>query len=201
MRLRVRVVFLALTPQAAAAHGTLAGGGGFYAGVEHPFLAWEHTILLIGLGLLLGRLGRIDAWLPLWGLLIGLGSGLSLAATLGGAGAGPVVLLLAMLTGAVVVVAMPLPMLLLALLAAAIGAAIGLDTGVPPPPDMTAIELYAPYVGVVVGVFLIVLNVMALASLATRPPYTIAVRMVGSWIVAIAMMLLALHLRHVTGAI
>ncbi|WP_054006532.1 HupE/UreJ family protein [Cypionkella psychrotolerans] len=201
MRLRVGVVLLALTPQAAAAHGTLAGGGGFYAGIEHPFLAWEHTILLIGLGLLLGRLGRMRARLPLCGLLIGLGAGLIFGPALGFPGSGVSILLLAMLAGAIVVLMLPVPMLLLAVLMLMGGVAVGLDTGVPPPPDMTAIELYAPYLGVVVGVFLIVLNVMALASLATRPPYTIAVRMVGSWIIAIAMMVLALHLRQITGAV
>ena len=37
---------------------------------------------------------------------------------------------------------------------------------------------------------------MALASVAHRPPYGIAVRVAGSWIAAAAVMVLALHLRH-----
>ena len=39
----------------AQAHGTLAGGGGFYAGAAHPFLAVEHLLLLLAGGMLLGR--------------------------------------------------------------------------------------------------------------------------------------------------
>lgn len=200
MKRRVSALLLALTPQTAVAHGALAGGGGFYAGLAHPFLAWEHTILLIGLGLLLGGLERVKARLPLIGLLIGLGSGLAFGPTLALAGSATVVLLLAILTGAALALALRLPVPLLAVLALCTGNAIGLDTGVPPPPSAAAIELYAPYVGVIVGAFLIVLNAMALASVATRPVFAIAVRMAGSWIIAIALMVLALHLRPLTGA-
>lgn len=200
MKYRVSALILALTPQVALAHGSLAGGGGFYAGLAHPFLAWEHTILLIGLGLSLGSLRRIAARLPLAALLCGLVAGLALAPFFGVAGAGPAVLVLAVVAGAAVVLALDLPVGVLAPLALATGMAVGLDTGVPPPPNMTAVEVYAPYFGVVVGVFLVVLNAMALASLANRPPFTIAVRMVGSWIIAIALMVLALHLRQFTGA-
>ncbi len=200
MKRRVSALLLALTPQTAVAHGALAGGGGFYAGLAHPFLAWEHTILLIGLGLLLGGLERVKARLPLIGLLIGLGSGLAFGPTLALAGSATIVLLLAILTGAALALALRLPVALLAVLALCTGNAIGLDTGVPPPPSAAAIELYAPYVGVIVGAFLIVLNAMALASVATRPVFAIAVRMAGSWIIAIALMVLALHLRPLTGA-
>ena len=200
MRLPFTVLGLVLAPQVASAHGSLAGGGGFYAGLEHPFLAWEHTILLIGLGLVLGGVGRFAARLPLWSLLVGLGLGLAFAPLPGLAGAGPAVLLLAVGTGAALVLGLRLPVAVLAVLALCCGAAVGLDTGVPPPPNMTAVEVYAPYLGVVVGVCLIVLNAMAVASVAVRPPFTIAVRMAGSWIIAIALMVLALHVRQLTGA-
>lgn len=200
MKYRVSAVLLALTPEVAQAHGTLAGGGGFYAGLAHPFLAWEHTILLIGLGLLLGGLGRLHARLPLWSLLIGLVTGLALGPLLGMAGSGPAVLLIALLAGATLAMAIRLPVQVLAIMALGSGLAVGLDTGVPPPPNMTAVELYAPYLGVVVGVHLIVLNAMAVASIATRPPFTIAVRMAGSWIIAIAVLVLVLHLRNFVGA-
>ena len=59
---------------------------------------------------------------------------------------------------------------------------------------------YAPYAGVFVGVFLLALNAMALASVAHRPPYTIAVRVAGSWIAATAVMVLALRLRDLGAA-
>ena len=80
----------------------------------------------------------------------------------------------------------------LVLLAAAAGLATGLDTGVPP----ATVATWVPYAGVLVGVFLIVLNAMAAATVARRPPYGIAVRVAGSWITAAAVMLLALHTRR-----
>lgn len=140
----------------------------------------------------------MNARLPVLSLLAGLGAGLAFGPFLGMAGSGPAVLLLSVLTGLALVLAMRLPVVVLSLLALCTGAAVGLDTGVPPPPNMTAVETYAPYFGVIVGVYLIVLNAMAIASVATRPPYTIAVRMAGSWIIAIAVMVLALHLRQFT---
>ncbi|MEO6301505.1 MAG: hypothetical protein ABIV25_05460, partial [Paracoccaceae bacterium] len=139
------------------------------------------------------------ARLPLWSLLIGLGAGLALGPYLGFVGSGSAVLLLAIVLGSVLALAMRVPVAVLAILALGAGVAVGLDTGMPIPPNMTAVEVYAPYVGVVVGVYLIVLNAMALSSVATRPPFTIAVRMAGSWIIAIALMVLALHLRQFTG--
>lgn len=196
MKVGVGVVVLALVPQAASAHGSLAGGGGFYAGIAHPFLAWEHTIVLIGLGLLIGSLGRLNGRIPLLCLLIGLCAGLASEPILQLAWSGTFVLVLAVTAGIALVVGKPLPLALTAILALITGAAVALDTGVPPPPNMTAVEVYAPYFGVTVGVFLIVLNAMAVATWATHPPFTIGVRMVGSWIAAIALMLLALHLRQ-----
>jgi urease accessory protein len=179
----------------ADAHGTLPGGGGFYAGALHPFLAWEHFLLLLALGALLGRQPHRPGQAALIGLAVALGTGLAL----GGAGvalpAGSGILAAAALTGAALAAGLPVPGPALALLAAGCGLAIGVDSGVPQPAGAAAATVYAPYAGVFVGVFLIALNAMTLASVACRSPYTIAVRVAGSWITAAAVMVLALHFR------
>ena len=191
--------FLAATAFAAGpagAHGTLAGGGGFYAGAAHPFLAWEHLLLLIALGLILGRPPRAPGRVPIAVLALALGAGLALASReVVWPAAAPVILISAMLGGGVLALSLALPVAVRAVFAAAAGLAIGLDTGVPVPQVGAGPVALLPFAGVVVGVFLIVLNTMALASVAVRPPFSIAIRVAGSWIVAVALMVLALELR------
>lgn len=177
----------------AHAHGTLPGGGGFYAGLAHPFLAWEHLLLLVALGLLLGRHPRGSARIALLALALALAAGLAFGTARAWPEAAGAVLIATLVAGAAIATAMPVPPLAATALAAACGLAIGLDTGVPVPQGGVA---FAPYAGVLVGVFLIALDTMALASVAHRPPGPIAVRIAGSWIVAVAAMLLALQLQR-----
>lgn len=186
----------ALAAGPARAHGTLPGGGGFYAGAAHPFLAWEHLLLLIALGLLLGQPPREAGRAPLAVLALALAAGLALAAEgVAWSAATLVVLGGAMLGGGALALALALPVAVRAAFAAVAGLAIGLDTGVPVPQAGAGIAALLPFAGVLVGVFLIVLNAMALASVAVRPPFSIAVRVAGSWIVAVAVMVLALAIR------
>ncbi len=193
-------VALALLATCADAHGTLPNGGGFYAGLAHPFLAWEHLLLALGLGLLLGRAGRPRARLALVCLAGALGLGLGLEtfgialplSTIG-------ILGLAVLGGVLVASALPLPVAVLAVAGGSAGLLIGSDTGVPPPQGPLSVGTFMPYAGVFVGIFLIVLDAMVLASIARRPPWTIAVRIAGSWIAAAALMVLALQVRRTVG--
>lgn len=176
----------------ASAHGTLPSGG-FYDALLHPFLAWQHFLLLLGTGLLLGRRVR-PARAPLLGVAAGLALGLALGAT-GASGSAASILAGAGLAGLALALAVPIPVPALALLAAAGGLAVGLDTDAPVPAAGAGIAAWFPYAGVVVGVFLIVLDAMALASAARRPSQTVAVRVSGSWIAATAVTVLALQFR------
>lgn len=183
----------------AGAHGTLPGGGGFYAGAAHPFLAWEHLLALLAVGLLVGRWMGVAGRLPLVSLAASLGLGLLLGALgYGAVSLSAVALALATLGGVGLALAAPLPRVVPAL-AAAVGLVVGLDTGVPAPTSTGVVEVYAPYLGVVAGVFLIVLNAAALASVAVRPPFPIALRVAGSWIAAAALMVLAFEYRRLVG--
>ena len=190
---------LLLCPQAAMAHGSLPGGGGFYAGLSHPFLAWEHLILLIGLGLLVGQRGRIAGHPPLAALTVGLVAGLIFGA---GTVASPFVvpiLLLSILCGAFLVLAWLAPTALLACLALVAGLSLGYDTGMPVAASPAFADTVMPYVGVTVGVMLAVLNAMALSSVAEGFVARIGLRIAGSWIIAATAMVLALRLGHVGG--
>lgn len=199
LRALVTTGVLVLAAPPAAAHGGLPGGGGFLAGALHPLVAIEHLILLLGLGLVSGQLppaGRRPGFAA-----VGLGVLGGLAASgLGGWSASSVVpvaiLGLAVLTGIIVAfVASRLPPAVVPPLGAMIGLAVGLDTELPRPSEGGAALLVAPVAGVLTGVYLIVLDAAALAAIAAaRPPLPIAVRILGSWVAAIALMLLAFSL-------
>lgn len=186
----------ALTATAAHPHGASPNGGGFYAGALHPILALEHLLLLLAMGLLLGRESDGLARPPVVALAMALAAGLAL----GRAGLAWPTAPLGILAGAVLaglgVAAGARPGdPAMALLAAVAGLATGLDAGLPP---IAAVDVatWAPYAGLFVGTFLIVLNAMALASAASQPSYRIAVRVAGSWITAAAVMMLALHVQR-----
>ncbi len=185
----------------ANAHGTLAGGGGFYAGAAHPFLAWDHLLLLLAIGLLLGRRPKRDAAVPLLVLALAL-----LAALVAGAiDLGPSVvpgfiLGLGILSGVLLASGMAPPIIGMILLAAATGFGVGLDTDVPILNAFSNLDQYTTYIGVFVAVAVIVLDMMALSLVVRRAPFTIGLRVIGSWIAAVCLMVLALQFRSITGA-
>lgn len=183
---------LLLAAPPAWAHGTLPGGGGFLTGALHPFAAVEHLVLLLALGLLMGRLTRERRGPGLALLAAGLALGLAAAATLAAlplpaSARGPAILALALACGLLLALERLPPPPLLAAMGLGAGLLVGLDTDLAAPP-------LAPALGVLVGVFLIVLDAAALSAWATRPPFPIVRRVAGSWIAATAFMLLALAL-------
>ena len=186
----------------ANAHGAIAGGGGFYAGAAHPFVAWEHLLLLLAVGLLLGRRPKRDARLPLLILVASLLSGLAVVAAGFGLSVFPGFIFgLGLLSGLLLASGLAPPRLAMTLLTLGTGVAIGLDTDVPVLTATSNLDHYTTYVGVFVAVFLIVLDMMALSLVVKRPPFTIGLRIVGSWIAAVSLMVLALQFRSITGAV
>jgi hydrogenase/urease accessory protein HupE len=180
----IRPAVLALiSASPAAAHGTLPGGGGFYAGAAHPFLAADHLLLLIGLGVLMGRTAARAALIPLIAALV---AGFA-AATLHLGPLQPAILILALVTGGLLSAAIPVSPAMLGLIAAAAGLLVGADTD-----GATAILAYA---GVIIAACLIVLNSMALAHLGAPRLNGVPLRVAGSWIAAAAILILAFLLR------
>lgn len=194
------LVALAFTAPAAA-HGTVEGLSGFYAGFAHPFVAWEHLLLLIALGLMLGRFaGRPARW-PLIALATSFVLGLAL--TRAGVAASPPplvapVLAEAALAGAALALGFAPPRAALVVACAAAGAMIALDTDLAVG-DGSLLSAAEASAGLAIGVFVILLDTMAVGAFAARPSLRIAPRVAGSWIVAVAVMVLALHFRGLPG--
>lgn len=187
------LVILMLVPEQVAAHGSLPGGGGFYAGALHPLLAIEHALAVLSLGLVVGSQTSDYSRSPVIALAIGLGSGLAVAMTVDNAE--PALLGMSVAFGCALAAALPVPVWVLSVMAGLTGWIVGSDTDLPQPAAPDAFTAFAPYAGVFVGVFLITLNAAAISSSALRPALRIAVRVLGSWIAAIALMVLALRLR------
>lgn len=187
------LVILVMAPGSAAAHGGLPGGGGLYSGAAHPFLALEQFLALLSLGLLMGQTTGTHVRLPILFLAAGLGVGLAAGVVLDHASL--TMLGLALVFGGLLAAARPLPVMAMAVCAAVAGWVAGSDTDVPAPASPDIVAAYAPFAGVFVGVFLICLNAAALSSVARRPVARIAIRVAGSWVAAIAVMVLALRLR------
>lgn len=182
----------ALLPTAALAHGTLPGTGGFAAGLAHPFLATEHLMVLVALGLLLGPGGRLPIGLLVAGLAAGLGA-VAPGWTPGAETLRWLTLALALAVGLAVALAEKVPPAVSAPVALLVGAVAGAGTDLPlAGPLAAALPAVA---GVVAGVLLLTLNAMAFARCRIgRGPGR---RIGGSWIAAAAVMLLAFFL-HVT---
>jgi hydrogenase/urease accessory protein HupE len=179
IRHRPAALALAMTSAAGpvSAHGTLPGGDGFYAGLLHPVYAVAHLVALVALGLLLGRAGMR---VPLLALAAGAAAGLGLPGLLP-----PTAPLMAATAVAAAALALDLrlPLAAVAALAAATGLAIGTDSEAPTPVAIA---------GLFTGTALVTLNAMAAAQPLSTPARVMVLRVAGSWLGAVALLLLAL---------
>lgn len=195
--LAAALIFSGAAP--AAAHTITPGTSGFTDGLHHPFGQAAHLMIILGAGLLLGQ-REIAAWRgPLYGYLAGLAAGLAGGPLLIAPALEPrltlALLLLAVLLGGLVALARPLPAAPFTALLALAGLGLGLDSA----PEGTLQQILAALFGSGFAVIFALLNVMMLAysagSNARRPWQMIGVRIVGSWIAAAGIMVLALQLR------
>jgi urease accessory protein len=166
---------------------------GFAAGFVHPLLAPAHLLSLIGLGLLAGgAVGRAT-------IIIVAAFALSLAGGLGaiawGAGETPangVLFLAAGVCGAIAALGLPAPTWLAVPVALVIGCAVGLDS----PPDAISLrEAVWTLIGTGCGAVAALVLMMGIVAVIRRAEWVIALRVAGSWLAAIAMLVLALRWR------
>ena len=176
---------------AAAAHSAFPGAGAFYSGVYHAAVVPAHAVALLAFGLLLGQRGlqrhvnvfiAMGASLALAGAAARLGLAIELEVP---------VLVLAAACALCVVLDRALPAAALMALALGIGVGIGLGStldGLAPRAQWLA--LAGTWLGSMAGAAL----PANLADAAKRPWQRIAIRVVGSWLAAAALLVLALLL-------
>jgi urease accessory protein len=161
------------------------------SGGLYQVLLPAHLLALISVALLAGRSAfhQRMAWVAAFaaGLAAGLGA---LAAGIGETPAGDVLMAAAALCGLAAAAALHVPSGLAALLAFTVGLAAGLDS----PPDAILVrEAILGLLGTAVGGIAVLVAMSGVAAALARIWDGVALRVAGSWIAAIAILVLALR--------
>lgn len=181
-------------PATAQAHTPIEGIGDFLAGLVHPVTTPSHVLLLLGLGLLLGQHPPLNLKGPM--LVFGSVSALALLLTCTGWVSNvypPVLLGLAL--GAAVMVALekPIPPTGLYLLLAGAATALGLDSAVESSSIATVLKTLA---GTWISLTVLLADIAIYASFCARKLWLkVGIRVMGSWIIAVSLLVLAFSLR------
>lgn len=193
-RSRLLALLLLNLPCAARAHSPIEGIGEFYGGMLHPLLVPAHALALLIFSLLVGQRGVRAMRLAYPSFAVALAAGLSWAGySLSPAPPVETALLgLAACCGLLVALHWPVPLFVFALLGALLGAVIGADSGVA---GLSRQETFAALFGAWTGAVVSMVLVAGVAELIQRPWQRVAVRVVGSWGSASAVLVLALALR------
>ncbi len=199
MTRRALVAGLALCVGAApaGAHSPIQGIGNFYNGALHPIVSAPHLLALLALGLMVGqevqraaegdRGRRVEA--PFIALLGALALGLAGHRLAGDPDTDLVLLALAVGLGLSVAAAWAPPRGLLLAVTAATGLAVAVASG---PSQLEGAARWTHLVGVLGVVMLVCAYVAVLVAAARLAWLRIAVRVVGSWLAAAALLVLAL---------
>lgn len=194
-RLPVLLFVLGL-PAAAHAHTTVQGMNDVGGGILHPFVTPAHVLILLGLGLMLGQhlladLGKaLRVFAPLTAVSLALTMTQRIAAV-----PSPVMISIALFAGMMVALEMRLPSVGRYALFAVAAMAIGLDSGTEAGTTAVVIKtLLGTWLGLVAGLANIAFYV-SLAAERKKKWISIGLRVAGSWLVAISLLLLAFSLR------
>jgi urease accessory protein len=164
---------------------------GIVAGLVHPVSTPAHVVALIGLGLMAGRNFRRTGAAIIGAFALGLTAGLcAIASGVGETPASDVLLATATLYGLVAASGLTAPVSLAVPAALVSGIALGLDS---PPESILLGEAIAMLIGTACGGIGALAMIAFLVSGIARWRQGILLRVAGSWIAAIAIMVLALR--------
>jgi urease accessory protein len=162
----------------------------FLDGFINPLTTPAHVLVLLALALLLARQPQRYAVLLVFALALAAGF-VAIVLAVETTPARTVLLAVAAALGVMVAAAWA-PKLLAWLLAAIAGAALALDS---PPQAVMIAEAYATLAGTLVGACAMLVVVAAIASHAKADWQRLGIRILGSWIAASAILVLAVQLR------
>lgn len=163
----------------------------FAGGFLNPLTVPAHLVALLGLGLLIGGRRDSGALVPWLAFLLGLAAGLAAIAL--GAAQTPAIdalLVATAVSGLLIALAVALPNVICAGLAVVIGIALGLDS---PPQAISLASATTALVGTGLSACVALTLVVASARACTRDWRRIGLRILGSWIAASAILVLALR--------
>lgn len=181
-----------LLPETSLAHSPIQGIGNFYNGLLHPVLVPAHLLLLIALGLFLGQQGIKRVELALGVFAAATLAGLVLAWFSIGAGIEILVLALSAAIGLLVAISLHVPLIWCVVIALLAGLLLGIDSA---QEELSGRDKLASLFGSGVAIYFLALYPMALADYFNREAWQkIGVRIVGSWVAASSLLVLALSL-------
>ena len=180
-----------ICPSHALAHSPIEGLGTFYGYLLHPVTVLSHALLLTAVALMLGQQARSSARAAV--LALGLAFAGGLAAAMAGASdtnpvSEPLLLMGALVAGSVVIVDRPIPAAVAISIGAATGLAIGLDSATA---TSGVRENVLGIAGVTTGVLYLTVVIAGMTVTFEKQWQRISVRIVGSWIFAVSMLVLA----------
>jgi len=189
------LVVLLATPNMALAHGSVVGAGNFYNGLLHPLFVPAHFLLLSALSLLLAQQPLHNNKTHFMVFIITVVIGLSCAWF--AIGKDPEILLLAStaVVGVLVVLKPKLSVWLGASIAACVGLMVGLDSK---QADLSGLAKFTVFCGSGIGITLFIVYPFAILQsfkVDTVDRFhwlDIAIRVLGSWAAACALLVLAL---------
>jgi hypothetical protein len=183
-------------PSLATAHSPIEGLGTFYSHLLHPVTVLSHALLLTAVSLMLGQQGRGTARAAVTALGVMFVVGLAMAMA-GGLNVvrEQVLIIAALIAGGIVCLDRPVPIAFAVLMAAGTGFAIGLDSAV----NTTGHRNTALAVAGLASGVLYVAVVIAGSTVAVKTHWQrVAMRIGGSWIFAVSVMVFALSLARPT---
>lgn len=188
-------VVLALSTASASAHIMMEGAGEITNGALHPLMTPAHVLVLLAAGLLCGQNARDKEANPLRAFAPVLAFALlgTLAAFLSGELWQPLVIGVSLVLAALVALEVRLPRAAVIALTVVSALVIGLDSGAEADSVAAKVKTLA---GTWVTASAVVFYISACASNAEGRPWArTAIRVLGSWIVAIGLMVLAFALK------
>ena len=188
------VLFFIGFPAAAQAHTPIEGIGDFLAGLVHPLTTPSHVLLLLALGLLLGQHSPLKLRLPM--LVFASASAMALLFTTTGwieRVYPPILLGLALGAATLVALEKQLPQLATLALFAAAALALGFDSGVDSSSSVTVIKTLS---GTWISLAVLLADIAIYVSFCTKKQWMkVGIRVLGSWIIAVTLLILAFSLR------
>jgi urease accessory protein len=188
------VLLLLVFPSTAHAHISVEGVGEIGSGALHPLMTPAHVLILLGLGLLLGQQVPFHLKTPV--LVLAPVSAAALALTATGripVVYPPVLIGIALCIAILVALECKLPRLVCGALCAAAAIGIGLDSGLE---TGSAFVVAKTLFGTWFSLNLIIPYIAMCASNGADKPWAkTGIRIAGSWIIAISLMVLAFALR------
>ena len=165
----------------------------FLQGLQHPFLTPAHLVTLIALGVLLGQQAKQNGYNALLTFIaFVLVSLVSTRVFRTNINAEIILLTLAGFMAILTAIKLSLPNWATHILAIVVGALIGIDSAPVIIPGLKAAKIYADLAGILVSVSLILILISVLSQLINTLWQGIALRIIGSWLFASALMVLAL---------